>query len=172
MRRLPLRALVEAGALIALAAVLSTIKIWRMPQGGSVTAGSMIPVLLIGLRWGAGLGLPAGAAYGFVRYLQGGWFVHPVQWLLDYPVAFGALGLAGVMRRRPLAGVALGIGGRFMAHLAAGAVFYASSAPPGQSPWVYSAIYNGSYLLPELAVSLFIALLLSQTEVLRDPQRI
>lgn len=171
MRRLPLRALVEAGALIALAAVLSTIKIWRMPQGGSVTAGSMIPVLLIGLRWGAGLGLPAGAAYGLVRYMQSGWFVHPVQWVLDYPIAFGALGLAGLSRRRPLLGVAIGIGGRFLAHLVAGAIFYASSAPAGQSPWVFSAIYNGSYLVPELAVSLFIAWLLSRTEALRNRGR-
>lgn len=167
MRRLPLRAYVEAGALIALSAVLSMVKIFRMPQGGSITAASMIPVLLIGLRWGAGLGISGGFAYGIVRHLMGGWFVHPVQWLLDYPLAFGALGLSGLFRKHPLVGVTVGIGGRFLAHLAAGAVFYASSAPPGQSPWVFSAIYNATYLLPELAISIFVAWLLSRTQVLR-----
>jgi thiamine transporter len=171
VRRLPLRAIVEAGVLIALAAVLSTIKIYRMPQGGSITAGSMIPILLIGLRWGAGLGLPAGIAYGIVRFMLSAWFVHPVQWVLDYPLAFGALGLSGFFRRHPLLGVAVGIGGRFLAHLVAGVVFYASAAPAGQSPWVYSAIYQASYLVPELAVSLFVAYLLSKTPVLRGVER-
>jgi thiamine transporter len=167
MGRLPLRAYIEAGALIALSAVLSMIKIWHMPQGGSVTAASMIPVLLIGLRWGAGLGIPAGVAYGIVDYLLGGYFFHPVQLLLDYPIAFGALGLAGVLRRQPLLGVAVAIGGRFAAHLTSGAVFFGSYAPAGQNPWVYSAIYNGSYLVPELAISLLVAWLLSRTEVMR-----
>jgi len=167
MGRLPLRAYIEAGALIALSAVLSVIKIWHMPQGGSVTAASMIPVLLIGLRWGAKLGIPAGVAYGIIDYLMGGWFVHPVQWMLDYPIAFGALGVAGLLRKQPLLGVAAAITGRFIAHLTAGAVFFGSYAPTGQSPWVYSAIYNGSYLVPELAISLLVAWLLSRTEVMR-----
>ena len=127
----------------------------------------MIPVLLIGLRWGPGLGISAGVVLGLVQHLMGPFFVHPVQWMLDYPIAFGALGLAGLFRRQPLFGIIVGIGGRFAAHLTAGAVFFASYAPAGQNPWIYSAIYNGSYLLPELAISLVVAWLLSRTEILR-----
>lgn len=168
MRGLPLRAYVEAGALIGLSAVLSVIKVFQMPNGGSVTAASMVPVLLIGLRWGPGLGLTAGAAYGLVQHLLGGYFLLPLQWLLDYPIAFGALGLTGYFRRRPLAGVATGITGRFVAHVVSGAVFFASYAPAGQSPWIYSAIYNGSYLLPELAISVIVAYLLGRTVVMQQ----
>lgn len=167
MRRMPLRALVEAGVLIALAALLSTIRIFRMPQGGSVTAGSMIPILLIGLRWGAGLAVPAGAAYGLVRYFLSGYVVHPVQFLLDYPIAFAALGLAGLFRSRPWLGVTVGIAGRFMSHLVAGAVFFAVYAPEGKSPWLYSFGYQAAYLVPELLVSLVLVLLLARTAVLQ-----
>jgi len=165
-RRLPLIAIVEAGVLIALSALLSLVKIFRMPQGGSVTAGSMIPVLLIALRWGPGLGMLAGAGYGVVRYFISGSVVHPVQFLLDYPIAFGLLGLAGLLRRHPLAGVAAGITGRFAAHVVAGAVFFAAYAPAGQNPWLYSMIYNSGYLLPELGISLLIALLLARAGAL------
>ncbi len=171
MRRLPLRALVEAGVLIALAALLSMIKLFRMPQGGSITAGSMIPILLIGLRWGAGLAVPAGAAYGFVRYFFSGYVVHPVQFLLDYPIAFAALGLAGFFRGRPVVGVVIALAGRFVSHLVAGAVFFAASAPAGQSPWLFSAGYQSVYLVPELLVSLLLTVLLARTGVLETGGR-
>ncbi len=157
-RNRSLIALVESAVMIALAAVLSTITLFKMPQGGSVTAFSMVPILLIGVRHGLRWGLFAGVVAGIVNYITGPYFVHPVQVLLDYPIAFGMLGLAGLAHgRSALAGGILGslaIVGRFVAHVISGAIFFAEYAPEGQSPWVYSAIYNGTYMLPELLLSM------------------
>ncbi|MDP2873559.1 MAG: energy-coupled thiamine transporter ThiT [Bacillota bacterium] len=167
MRSRSTQALAEAGMMIALAVLLSNFKIFRMPQGGSVTAGSMIPILIVALRWGPRTGLLTGAAYGAIRYMMGGYVIHPIQGLLDYPIAFGLLGLAGLFRRQPVAGVGAGLLGRFAAHLTAGAVFFGEYAPAGQSPWVYSAIYNSGYLGAELVISAVIVWLLAQSGALR-----
>jgi thiamine transporter len=78
---------------------------------------------------------------------------HPAQVLLDYPIAFGALGLAGFFTNYALIGVAVAIFGRFISHLLSGVIFFAEYAPAGMSPVVYSAIYNGSYLIGEFIVS-------------------
>ena len=150
------RAVAEAAAMIALSVVLYLIKIYHLPQGGSVTAGSMIPILFLAWRRGPAIGMVAGAAFGLIQYLIEPFFVHPVQFLLDYPLAISALGLAGFFRRWPLVGVVVALAGRFLCHFASGVVFFGSYAPQGVNPAVYSVIYNGSYLLPELVISLVI----------------
>jgi thiamine transporter len=95
--------------------------------------------------------------YGLVDFALPPFYAyHPIQVLLDYPIAFGALGLAGLFRNYPLVGVGVGIGGRFMAHFTSGFIFFAEYAPAGMSPILYSAIYNGSYLLGEFIVSAII----------------
>ncbi len=165
--KMSLRAVVEAGILIALAAVLSMIKVYHAPQGGSVTAGSMVPVIIVALRWGPKIGVLAGIAYGFVQQLIEPYIVHPVQMLLDYQVAFGVLGLAGFFRKSPAIGAAIGIAGRFVSHVAAGVVFFASYAPAGTSPLVYSLAYNASYLVPEVVISAVVIYVLAATQVLR-----
>lgn len=87
---------VAFGALaVALSFVLSCIRLYRMPQGGSVTPGSMLPLMLFSAVFGVGPGLLTGMAYGLLQYLQGGWFVNIWQFLLDYVLAYGALGLTG-----------------------------------------------------------------------------
>lgn len=151
---------------IALALVLYQIKIFHMPQGGSVTAGSMVPILILSLRRGYRLGIITGVLYGILRILIGGEIYYPVQVLLDYPVAFGLLGIAGFFITKSIYGVVAGIGGRFIAHLLSGAIFFGEYAPPGQSPWVYSAIYNGSYLIPELVVSAILTYVLVKKGIL------
>ncbi len=90
-----------------------------------------------------------------------------MQVLLDYPIAFGALGLAGFFRNRPFLGVNVGIAGRFVAHFVSGIIFFATYAPEGMSPIVYSAIYNGSYLLPELVISVYLTYLVAETKLLK-----
>jgi len=162
-----LRRLTETAIAVALVAVLSNIRVYKLPQGGSVTAASLVPIFYIALRWGAPWGMLAGALAGVVNYILEPFFVHPIQVLLDYPVAFGALGLAGFLARWPAAGIVAGGAGRWLAHFISGVVFFASYAPPGQSPWVYSAIYNGSYMLPEVAISIVVTLVL-----LRSLQRV
>ncbi len=150
----------EVAVAVALSAALGMVKVYQLPQGGSITAGSMVPVFLVALRWGAGRGILAGMLTGLVNFLVEPVFLHPVQFLLDYPVAFGVLGLAGLFRSVPWAGVLVGGAGRFTAHVVSGVVFFAQYAPKGMRPVVYSLLYNGSYMLPEVAVSVFLTLLL------------
>ncbi len=167
MSRQSLQRLVETAVALALVAVLSRIKIYTLPQGGSVTAASMVPVFYIALRWGGWWGILTGILASGLVYLNEPFFVHPVQVLLDYPIAFGALGLAGFFVRRPLIGILVGGAARFAAHFLSGIVFFASYAPAGTSPVVYSLLYNGSYMAIEVAVSLILTPI-----VLRSMQRV
>ena len=115
MDRQGLRRLVELAIAVALTTVLSQIRVYKLPQGGSITAGSMVPIFYVALRWGFRWGLLAGLLAGVVNYITEPFYVHPVQVLLDYPIAFGAIGLAGLFQRRPVAGVVVGGAGRFVA---------------------------------------------------------
>ena len=167
MERQDLRRLMELGIAIALAVVLAQVRLFRLPQGGSVTAGSMVPLFYVSLRWGAKWGILAGAVAGVLHSLIGPFIVHPIQYLLDYPIAFVAIGLAGFFQRRPVVGVIVGGAGRWFSHFLSGIVFFASYAPKGQSPVLYSAWYNGSYMLIEVIFSIVLTLL-----VLRAMERI
>ena len=82
-----------------------------------------------------------------------------MQVLLDYPVAFGLLGVAGFFQRSPVIGIIVGGLARFLAHFVSGVVFFAAYAPEGTSPAIYSAVYNGSYMLPEVLISIVLTLL-------------
>lgn len=161
MHRLNNRILVEGSLAVALSVVFSAIRLWTMPQGGSITL-EMVPLFLFALRRGWRAGMAAGAVSGVLQLLTGGYVVHPIQALLDYPMAFAVLGAAGaVPLRRPLwVGMAVGGALRFLCHLASGVIFFASFAPKGSNVLLYSAVYNGSFLLPALAVSVAVTCLL------------
>ena len=147
-----IRIVAEATMAVALSVVLSFIKIYHLPQGGSITAGSMVPLLWISLRRGPRVGFFTCTVYGLIQFMVEPFFVHPVQLLLDYPIAFGVLASAGLFKEHPQIGVGIGILGRFVAHFVSGIVFFSEYAK-GMNPAVYSAIYNGSYLVGELIVS-------------------
>jgi thiamine transporter len=162
--RIPTQTITEVGLAVALAAVLHFFKIFEAPQGGSVSL-EMLPLFFVAVRRGAGPGILAGALFGFLNLLLKPYVVTPVQFALDYPVAFGALGVAGwFVRRGPagqarvsrlalVAGVVAGSALRFLAHLVSGVVFFAQYAPKGQNVWAYSALYNGGHLVPELLIT-------------------
>jgi len=156
----------ETVTFVALATVLSYIKIFSLPQGGSVTAASMVPILWLALRRGPKVGLFAATLYGVVQFALGPYIYHPAQILLDYPIAFGLLGVAGFFQKRPFIGVSLGIFGRFFAHFLSGIIFFSSYAPEGMNPAIYSAVYNGGYLLVELVISVYVIYLLRASKVL------
>ena len=142
----------EATVVIALTVILKDVlpPIYSLPQGGSVSAAGMVPLLWFSLRRGLRSGLEASAVYGLVHMaLPGSYVVDPVQALLDYPIAFGALGLAGIF-------------GRFLAHLVSGVWFFSKYAPAGMHPVVYSALYNGGYLVIELITSEIIMLIIAK----------
>ncbi|NLV76375.1 MAG: energy-coupled thiamine transporter ThiT [Tissierellia bacterium] len=166
MKKWSTKMVVEAGIMIALAYLLSRIKIYEAPQGGSVTAGSMIPILLFAMRWGVGPGIITGAIFGLLKLMLGGWFFTPTQAILEYPIAFGLLGLAGISSISKeldsfkdyfniALSVLLAIGGRFICHLLAGVIFFSEYAGT-QNPWIYSLIYQSSYLIPEFIISTII----------------
>ena len=164
--RFSTKIIAEIVAFVALATALSYIKLYSLPEGGSVTAGSMVPILWLALRRGARIGLFAAAVYGCVQLVVEPFIFYPAQVLLDYPVAFGMLGLAGFFQNHPFVGANVGIIGRFVAHFISGVVFFASYAGE-MHPWVYSAVYNGSYLLPELVISVYIIYLLQESKLLK-----
>jgi thiamine transporter len=88
-----------------------------------------------------------------MQLITGGYIVHPAQALLDYPIAFGVLGVTGFFKNRPLwLGISLGGVLRFFCHVLSGVVFFGSFAPEGTNVWVYSAVYNGSFMAPTLVV--------------------
>ena len=155
----------ETAVFVSLATVLSYIKI-GLQQGGSVTAGSMVPILWLALRRGPKVGLFAATLYGIVQLAAEPFIVHPAQLLLDYPFAFGVLGVAGFFQKRPFFGVTLGIIGRFISHFISGIVFWADYTPEGMTPIVYSAAYNGGYMLVELVISIYMIYLLQTSKVL------
>jgi thiamine transporter len=161
------KVLTEVVAAVALSGVLHLITLFQSPQGGRVTAAAMVPVLFVAVRRGPRVGILAGIAYGLVVLVEEPFIYHPVQFLLDYPLAFGALGLAGFFRKMPIVGVGVGIGGRFICHFISGLVFFATYAPAGMDPALYSAIYNASYLVPEFIVSAVIMFILEKRKIMQ-----
>ena len=160
------KVLAEMAIAIALATVLSYIKIFTMPYGGSVTLGSMVPILLIAFRRDVKVGVTTGVIYGFVQMFLDGWFYSPVGMFLDYPLAFGVLGVAGFFKKQPIIGVVIAMTGRFVSHFISGVVFFGMYAPEGMNPVIYSALYNGGYMIPEMVISAVLIYLLVQRNVL------
>jgi len=160
------RILAEVSVTVALAVVLNQIRIFHLPQGGSITLGSMVPVLLIAFRHGALVGVNTGIVFGLVQMVIEGYIYYPVQIILDYPLAFGALGLAGFFKKYPTIGVLVALTSRFLSHFISGVVFFAEYAPKEMSPIIYSIIYNGSYMLPEMVISGILIYLLVQRDIL------
>lgn len=149
------RYLTEAALMVALALVLSRVKLFRMPQGGSVTL-EMVPLMVLALRWNAAKGACAGAVLGLLQWMLSGYVVHPVQAVLDYPAAFAAMGLAGLFPSRPRAGIALAGLARYACHVATGVVFFGSYAPQGTGALKYSLVYNAGYMGVNTALALLI----------------
>jgi len=162
--------LTEVVSMVALAGVLEFVSgflPFQMPEGGRITLAAMIPIFFVAVRRGPRIGILAGIAFGLVVLIEEPYIYHPIQFLLDYPLAFGALGLAGFFRKQPLIGVAVGIAGRFLCHFTSGLVFFASYAPAGMNPALYSAIYNAWYLGPELVISEIVMYVLMRRGILQ-----
>jgi thiamine transporter len=163
---LGVKVLAEATVFIALTIVLKDVlpPIYEMPQGGAVTIAGLVPLLWFALRRGLKYGVFAGFVYGLIHaFLPGAYIMHPVQGLLDYPIAFAALGLAGAFRKIPLLGVAVGIIGRFLSSFVAGIVFFTSLSIDGLYA---SAVYNGTYLIPEFIISTIVIYILLKRKLL------
>ena len=167
--RMKLRALTEGAIMVALAQILGYIKLYELPNGGSVCL-SMLPIFIYCARWGFGKGLLASFAFSLLQLLLDGAYAWGWQsMLLDYLVAFTPLGLAGLFRGKKYGifpGILLGCVGRFIIHYISGVTVYKILAPTQfmnwtfTSPSFYSLVYNGSYMLPNTVISLVLAALL------------
>lgn len=147
---------------LALAFVMSNIKLFKLPMGGSVTLFSMFFICFIGYLYGPRVSLSAAFAYGLLQMIIDPYIISVPQLLCDYILAFGALGLAGFFYEKKhgmIIGYIVGIFGRFLFSTLSGVIFFADYAPEGMSPVVYSATYNGSYIALEGALTIIVLLI-------------
>ena len=154
------RILVHVALAIAIGTVLKMFRIMEMPMGGSVTLGSMVPIIFISYLYGPRVGCFAGIVFGIMDLLLGAYVVHPIQLILDYILAFGSLGFAGYFKNNIIIGALSAITLRFICAVISGIVFFASYAG-GKNVFIYSILYNGTYLLPEAIITIIILLSLS-----------
>ena len=164
---LRIRALCEGAIMVALAFALSFVKLYELPNGGSLTP-AMFPILLYAQRWGLRQGLCAGFVFGLLQLIFDGAYAWGWQsMLLDYLLAFTPLGLAGLFRGKVwgiFPGTVIGCIGRFAIHYISGVTIYRIYEPatvPGLGTFdnagLYSLVYNGSYMLPNMVLALLIA---------------
>ena len=150
-----------AAICIAMSFALSYLRIVKMPQGGSVTAASLLPLMIYAYMFGVKKGVFAGFIYGVLQALQDPYIIHPAQFLLDYPIAFSCVGLAGIfahlksLEKLPQIQFALGAltgsGFRLFCHLVSG-VFAFSEYSTLDNVWLYSLVYNSSFVFPDIAI--------------------
>ncbi|APM39256.1 energy-coupled thiamine transporter ThiT [Clostridium kluyveri] len=150
----------QIGIALALATILKIFRIYHLPQGGSVTLGSMVPILLMALLYGPEVGFITGFLYGIITLILDPYILHPIQVIFDYPLPFMALGIAGYFRNRKIAGTFLAILGRFICHFISGVIFFGSFAPKGMSPAIYSLTLNGIFIAVEGAICIAIMIVL------------
>ena len=161
-KKVSAKQLAFAAVALALATVCSNIRLFRLPMGGAVTLFSMLIVTLIGYWYGSAVGLMAAVAYGLLQMIFDTYVVSLPQVLLDYPLAFGALGLSGFFSDKKnglIIGYLVAITGRFLFSVLSGVVFFGMYAPEGMSPLAYSAAYNGSIIYGEGILTIIILMI-------------
>jgi thiamine transporter len=151
MKKLDTRVLVEVSISVALSLILGMLRLYKMPQGGSISL-EVLPILIMAMKYGGPIGILTGTMVGLLQLLIGPYIIHPMQVIMDYPLPFAMVGFAGYLRKKPILGACIGITGRFIIHVLSGVIFFASYAPEGISPWRYSIVYNASYLIPEMII--------------------
>ena len=149
---------------VALAFVTSNIKLFSFPFGGSVTLLSMLFICLIGYWYGFKAGILTAVAYGLLQMIVDPYVLTLPQLLVDYPLAFGALGLSGIGYHFDkkhkygglLIGYICGVLGRYFFAFISGWIFFGTYAWKGWGAVTYSLAYNGAYLGAEAAITIVI----------------
>ena len=171
--------LVVSAIMIGLAAALSMIKVWKMPLGGSITLLSMLPICMLSIKYGVKWGLFSSFAYALVQIALD--FAELMSWgmtlkiwigciIFDYLLAYTSLGLAGLFRKKGAVGAAgtvrmcIGIAAalvvRFVCHVISGTIFFDIWCPDDWNVYLYSIVYNGTFMGPELLFTLIAAAIL------------
>ena len=187
MRNTKIKTLCECAIMVALAFALSCVKIIQMPLGGSVTLVSMLPIMLISLKYGLKIGLGTGFVYSLAQLAQalieGDVFpycqtfgVLIVCLFFDYLIPFTALGIAGIFKEKAnlknteiacYLGFGLAVGIRFICHFITGVAIWGQWAPEGMGKFLYSFLYNGGYLGIDLLLCLIVAIIMLRSKEIR-----
>jgi thiamine transporter len=160
-RKANVKQLVFSAVAVALSVITSVFTVFNLPFGGSITLFRMFFICLIGYLYGTRSGILTGIACGFLDLILKPYVVHPVQLLIDYPIAFGCLGLSGVFAKSKLGlvkGYLLGVAGRYICHVLSGVIFFSMYAG-SQNPMIYSLGYNATYIVPEAVVTVILLVL-------------
>ena len=153
------KALTISSLLIALSVILGNIKIFEMPQGGSITLMSILPIVLCGYLLGTKRGVLAGICVGLLNLIFGPYIIHPVQLFLDYPIAYGALGLSGLVSNSKnglTKGYLIGLAGRYICAFLSGWIFFGAYAPESFNAVTWLLWYNFTYLAAEGILTIII----------------
>ncbi|HKL94453.1 MAG TPA: energy-coupled thiamine transporter ThiT [Clostridia bacterium] len=163
------KSIVYAALCIATSFALSYIRFFELPLGGSITFASLVPLMIYAYMFGMRKGVLAGAIYGLLQFIQAPWFIHPVQFLLDYPIAFAAIGLTGLFKEIGLFkskavlqfafGAIIAVILRYFSHVVSGIFIWGSGNPENYSAVAWSFLYN-SFAFADLAVALIAGCLL------------
>ena len=187
MRNTKIRALCECAIMVALAFVLSCAKLWKMPLGGSITVASMLPIMLIAIKYGTKIGLGTSFVYSLTQllqaYVEGDVFPYcetgatlVICILFDYIFPFTVLGLAGIFNdlkaiKNKEIGAYVGMVSvvfvRFLSHFVTGVAIWGQWAPDGMGKYLYSFLYNGSFLSIDFAICLICAVLMMREKEIR-----
>lgn len=170
------KVLVECAVMVALATVLSLIKLYELPYGGSVTAASMLPILIIAYRHGTGVGLGTALVYGVIQQLLSlktlgyvsTWQSTVAVIMLDYVVAFAVIGLGGIFRKKGRSAASAILWGgffvcilRYICHVISGATVWAGISIPTKAALIFSLSYNATYMIPETIILLTVGVYLA-----------
>ncbi|GLY11052.1 energy-coupled thiamine transporter ThiT [Pseudobacillus badius] len=170
MERNKLITMIEIAIMAGLSFILSKVEfgaLWAF--GGSISL-IMVPIFVMAFRRGWQAGLVTGLLAGIISLLTGGYVVHPVQLVLDYPLAYAVLGIGGlavfhkpITTGRIFTGLLLGTSLRLVCHFMSGIIWFGSAAPKEMPVAVYSFLYNISYLLPEMLITAAVLVFLKKT---------
>lgn len=170
MKNSKIEKLTLCAVMLALAFVLSFVKIWEFPFGGSITLLSMLPICIVSIKYGLGMGFATAFCYSLLQLFMDvgkamSWGLSAKAWIgmiiFDYLLAFSVLGIAGLFRNHGNKGYCLGTGiaiiGRFLSSVLSGAIVWESVGEIFgmniANTWIYSLIYNAAYMLPELVIT-------------------
>ncbi len=159
------RSIVYGAISIALSFALSYARIFKLPQGGSVTFASLLPLMVYCCMFGTRRGLIVCTIYGVLQALQDPYIIHPMQFLLDYPLAFGLIGVSGIFMEKGVFKdkkvVAFLLGGviavvlRYACHVCSGVFAFADYADLDKynTAIAYSMAYN-SFAFVDMLIAL------------------
>lgn len=187
MKNTKIQMLVEGAIMVALATALSFVKVFQLPWGGSITLVSMLPIVIYSIKWGIKAGLATALVYSLVQLGQGivmdgllGWGLSPAALIgcimLDYILAFSVLGLAGAFRKKGMVGwiggMVMAIVIRYALHVTSGVVIFASvgllwEGFETDNSIIYSSVYNGAFMLPEMVFTIIAAVVLLSVPVIK-----